>query len=146
MNILFKASQNYLPNLQLRFYSLCPTPVTENAALAACCNKSQTQQMSVQKQSFSDAATWENGGLPSRRPPPVLLKSVVLIGIGRGGLFFLSNYLASFWLARARFIHLCILGPSPFIFLAFGMLSVRTSSCAILASEEDSLVLPDCLQ
>ena len=41
----------------------------------------------------------------------------------KGELFFLSNFLASLW---------SVLGPYPFIFLTFSLLSVRTSPCAIL--------------
>lgn len=63
---------------------------------------------------------WENGGLCLRDHPPL---PVVLIGIGKGGIFFLSDYfascgcanacpihLSSFWHARCQNLPLCHLG------------------------------------
>lgn len=60
---------------------------------------------------------------------PFLLKPPVLIGIRRGGLLFLSNYLISFWEVWALSIFLAFggLGSCPFIFLTFGALSVRNT-------------------
>ena len=70
--------------------------------------------------------TWENGGLWSYLPKPM-----VLTGLGRGGLFFFFFFFYFYPITL-------LIRPSPFIFLAFQRLSARTSSCAILANEGDS--------
>ena len=69
------------------------------------------------KEVYSGAMTWEKGGPPYQRPSHLFAQVCGSYRDKEGRAFFLSNYLASFG----------VLKPYAFIFLAFGVLSVRTS-------------------
>ena len=64
--------------------------ITKQAGSAACCSESQAvRQVLVQRvRGLFKCFDLENGGLPLKDHLPFLLKSAVLTGIGRGGLFF----------------------------------------------------------
>lgn len=104
--------------------------VTEqiNGGLAAWLNKSQICETGAHAKGkgFYSGAT-RLGRMADSHPKDqslFLLKPGVLVGIGRGWLFFLlSNYLGSFWCVWGPCIHFLacvVLGFYPFIFLAFG--------------------------
>ena len=67
---------------------------------------------------------------------PFQFKPAILIGIGGESFFF------SYSITLLAF---GALEPYPFIFLAFGTLSVRTSFCTILANGENSSALQLCM-
>lgn len=105
----------------------CPSRVAKNCnqgkngGSAACRNKSQTHEAGAgaKRKRFYSGATQPGRTVDSHLKDQLffLLKPSILKGKGSDGLFFLSNYLASVWALR----------PYPFIFLAFGTLSVRTA-------------------
>lgn len=81
--------------------------------------------------------TWENGGLPSQRPPHFLLKPKVLKGIGWGEHISYSIILLAFGrLGPFHLSSLWCLRLYLFIFLAFGTLGVRTAPCTFLTNED----------
>ena len=65
--------------------------------------------MQKEKGFYSDAGTWENGDSHLKDHLIFLLKPAIFIGIGRGGLSFLSNYFSRFLHAGA--LSICLSRP-----------------------------------
>lgn len=103
---------------------------TEQVGLAACHNESQTWETSAgaKRKMFIQLLPPENGGLLSQRPSHLPAQACSSHGHSEG---------------RTSFLHPTILlafglGFCPFIFLAFGVINVKTSPSSILASGRDS--------
>lgn len=97
-----------------------PKTVTKYAYLAAWCKEIQTREVGAGAKGkilFRCHATWKNGGSRLKDYLPFLLKPLVLIRTERGRLIFYPITLLAFGVLRSY----------TFIFLAFVMLSVRTS-------------------
>ena len=86
------------------------TSCNQNADLAAWCNASDARDGSWCKRKgfYSGAGTWENGGLPSQRPPP--LPAQAPSSYRDRSFIFLSNYHSSFWCTHCKNLPLHHLG------------------------------------
>ena len=119
----------------------CLLQVTETNQVgsAACCNKSQSMRQVLLPKKRGLFRCWdlENGGLPSQRPSPLLVKAYGSYRDRERRAFFLNTIIL---------LAFGLLGPYLFISLAIGTLSARTSPFAILANGGDSPALPDCLR